>query len=86
MEKHKVMLSQWKLKRLIKAGEDYKVPFHMPPFDGDTSEGFFDIHKFKQTKAFQKFLSIILTIGVKYEYAYTKDNKKKVYMTIKVEE
>ena len=49
-------IPQWKVKRLIQAGDDYKVPFHFPPFDADITLGFFDINKFKNTKAFQQFL------------------------------
>ena len=77
-------MSQWKVKRLIKAGEDFNIPFHMPPFDGDVTEGFFDIHTFKKTKEFQDFLSIITSINVKYEYAFSKSSKKKIFMTIKM--
>lgn len=79
-------IPQWKVKRLIQAGDDYKVPFHFPPFDADITLGFFDINKFKNTKAFQQFLGIIQTLNIKFEYAFTKADKKKVFMVIKMED
>ena len=79
-------IAQWKIKRLVKAGEDYNVPFCLPPFDGNTKEGCFDINKFRKTKKFQEFLTIINSIGIKYEYAFKKGDGKKIYMVIKMEE
>lgn len=85
-----VSIPQWKIKRLIKAGEDFNVPFCLPPFDGNINEGCFDINKFKKDKKFQEFLSIIESIGIKYEYAFSKEDAKKkikkVYMAIKTKE
>lgn len=77
-------LPKSKIDQLIKAGEQFKIPFHLPPFDGDAAEGFYDIDTLRKTKKIKDFISIIDGIGVKYEYAYKKDNKKKVFMVIKM--
>ena len=77
-------LPRSKVDQLIKAGEQFKAPFHLPPFDGDPSEGFYDIDNLIKKKKTKDFISIIDGIGVKYEYAYRKDNKKKIFMVIKM--
>lgn len=79
------IISQDKVKQLIKIGEDFKTPFHFPPFDGDITEGFYDINDLKKTKKIKDFISIIEGIGVvKYEYAFKKSDKKRVFMVIKM--
>lgn len=74
-------MSQWKLKALIKTGEDFKCPFHLPPFNGDVNEGSFDIHEFKETKNFKPFIAIINSLEIKYEYA---KYKKRIFLVVNV--
>jgi adenine C2-methylase RlmN of 23S rRNA A2503 and tRNA A37 len=86
MNKHEVNIPQWKIKRLIKLGEEFKTPFNFPPFNGDINEGYYDIDKLKKTKKFQDFLSIIHSLNISYEYAFHPESKKKIFMTIKMKD
>ena len=79
-------LSHKKIEQLIKAGKDFNIPFHLPPFDGNIEEGSFDIHDIKNTKKFDEFLGIINKLGVKYEYAFSKKDKKRIFMAIKMKQ
>lgn len=75
------MNPEWKIKKLVKLGVDFKCPFHLPPFDGNIDEGSFDINEFKDTPEFQEFLSHILSLDIHFEYA---KYKKRMFLTIKV--
>lgn len=75
------MIPKWKIKRLIKIGEDYSCPFSVTPFEGNINEGSYNIHKFKETPEFQDFLIDIISLGLHYEYA-KKDNE--IYMVVTI--
>lgn len=74
----------WKIEKLVKAGEDFKIPFNLPPFDGDCTEAYYNIDKMRKTKDFKNFLSIIDSLNVHYEYAFCGKDKKTIYMAVKV--
>jgi len=76
-------IDNWKIKRLIELGKDFDCEFYNPPFQGNIEEASFDIHKLKETKKFQEFLAVILSLKLHYEYA---KHKKHIYMTIKIKE
>jgi hypothetical protein len=73
-----------KFEDIAKIGKTFDLEFNLPPFDGDTNECFFDIHKFKETKEFQEFIGIINKLEIPYEYAKQTKNKKskKIFLTI----
>lgn len=81
----KNLISALTIQKLVTTGEDFGVPFCYPPFDDDATEGFFDIHDFKETKKWNDFIKIIEKMGVKYEYAFSKKRKdKRIFMVIKM--
>jgi hypothetical protein len=75
------MISQWKLRKLVKIGEDFRCPLILPPFDGDFTEASFDIEDFKESKDFQEFLIHIYSLEIEFEYAKYKD---RFFLVIKV--
>lgn len=79
------IVPQQKIQQLAKIGDYYKVPFVLPPFDDDCyEEGCYDIDKFRLKKEFSLFLREVEALKLHYEYAFKKDDKKKIYMTVKV--
>ena len=70
-----------RFERLCKIGWKYGLECHLPPFDGNPDECFFDIHEFKETEAFQKFIGIIDSLKIPYEYAFKKGTKQ-IFLTI----
>lgn len=79
------LVPQHKIQQLSKIGDYYKVPFVLPPFDDDSyEEGYFDIDKFRLKKEFKPFLREVQALKLHYEYAFKKDDKKKIYMTVEI--
>lgn len=77
------MISSWKIRSLIKLGEDFKCKFCLPPFDGDITEAFFDIHEFKETESFKDFMIRLQTLDIPFEYAKAKG---KMFLVIKTKQ
>jgi hypothetical protein len=70
-----------KFEEIAHIGWSFDIEFHLPPFEGDTTECFFDIHEFKETPQFQDFIKIIERLDIPYKYAKGKDTKR-IYMVI----
>lgn len=74
-------MTNWKLKKLTTLGKDYRCEFLLPPFDKNIDEAAYDITEFKNTPAFQTFLTHINSLEIVYEYA---KRNERMFMVIKV--
>jgi hypothetical protein len=76
------MISDWKIKKLEKLGQDFKCSFYQPPFEKNILEASFDIQDFKETPEFKDFLVHIDSLELKYEYAKHND---RIFLVIAME-
>jgi hypothetical protein len=77
------MIGNWKIRKLITLGDDYRCPLLLPPFDKNTNEASYEITQFKDTPAFQTFLKHIASLDLPFEYAKKND---KMFLVVKIDE